>query len=257
MRLVNIFENIMLAPATEVSSADDIFFDNKLYKLSDDIESQGYEVSDIKPRGRSSSKKYYLILAIASGITITFGYIYYYHPEYYTDLYNYIINYINQRRGGPDTGPNLDPLSAKAGKNKFSIDWINHYVKRVEQKGYETSQILKSSMIINGSQVGTDELKTLSYDIASNNFFIDKLKSIPKNLISSDDISKVEYLEELNNELIEKLSNITSDMEASSNSVTTAQASYPIIPKTFLGFPYKDSAFNSDSFADNSSSLRS
>jgi len=168
----------------------------------DDFMDENFKDKDQDTEMNKSNKtKYLLILA---GITIVgLGVVYYYHPEYYALMYEYISNIFNRRGGDPDSGTNNNMdnnLSNERLRGRAAHDIITRTVNKVNNNcaaSYSYLSIIKKDHFSDNS----DFLQRIEELISNNDKSLQNFSKLPEPTLMDIDIAKYNELLNYNNQL--------------------------------------------------------
>jgi hypothetical protein len=172
---------------------------------------------------KSNYTKYLLILA---GITLLgLGVVYYYHPEYYALMYEYVSNIFNRRGGGPDPDPdyskegtnnNIDNnLSTERLRGKAAHDIINRTVNKVNDNCASSYAYLNNIEQGLGATRSGDFLKNVEELINRNDKILANFSKLPQPALMDIDNDRYNELLNYNNQLkefVEKTHNFPSSI---------------------------------------------
>jgi len=165
--MFSILENIALVEHDSLIKDKlwDEFEIESIIKENENIENKSIISNEDAVENKSSNKTKYSII-IGTLIILGIGISYYYHPEYYTLMYDYIANYFSNRKGGDGPG------------NKPGFNPVNKPTETEAFKGIELHQ-----RGIDHASSEIDKLKNITLDLDKTpkapNIDLDKTPKVP------------------------------------------------------------------------------
>jgi hypothetical protein len=151
---------------------------------------------------KSNYTKYLLILAAVTTIGTAIGIVYYYHPEYYTIMFEYFSNIFNRRGGDPD--PDSGPSNSTGNNNSNNIktgeavrDIMSRTLSKINSNSSSSKAYLRVFEENHGFSYSDDFLNTAEEMISRNNKTLENFRKLPIAVVSKEDYANyIELLSE-------------------------------------------------------------